>query len=134
MITLSLNFDGLINRSDRASHQKKVREIVDTHLGFPGSDKLKMGLTIKDNGSSSVTFAGPKDLVSEARRVWEENGKPAVNKVRSVAAKTAASVQQKAKSTVKKTKKAAASKVKAVKAVVKKKPASKKKAPAKKKK
>jgi hypothetical protein len=70
MITLSLNFGG--------AHAKKVRDLIDTHLGFPGSDKLKMGLTIKDSGTASVTFAGPNEVVSEAKRLWTEKGKPAV--------------------------------------------------------
>ena len=72
MITLSLNFDGNSNKTSRVAHER-VREIVDSHIGFPGSDKLKWGLTIKDNGASSVTFAGPREVVSEAKRLWKEN-------------------------------------------------------------
>ncbi len=95
MITLSLNFDGLTDKTGRSSHEKKVREIVGTHLTFPGSDKLKMGVTIKDNGFASVTFAGPRDIVSEAKRLWQENVKPATDRVRSVAARATSSIKRK---------------------------------------
>src|SRR5476651_2024513 len=98
MITLSLNFDGITGKTERASHEKKVREIVGAHFAFPGSDKLKMGVTIKDNGSSSVTFAGPKDIVTEAKRLWQENVKPTADRVQS-AAKSAAKTAAKKPST-----------------------------------
>jgi hypothetical protein len=106
MITLSLNFDGITGKSDRTSHARKVKEIVDTHLAFPGSDKLKMGVTIKDNGFSSVTFAGPRDIVSEARRLWQENVKPAAERVRSVAGKAVSTIKKKASASVNSVKKA----------------------------
>src|ERR1017187_4819179 len=94
MITLSLNFDGMTAKTERASHEKKVREIVGAHFAFPGSDKLKMGVTIKDNGSSSVTFAGPKDIVTEAKRLWQENVKPTADRAKSVAGKASTSFKK----------------------------------------
>jgi len=102
MITLSLNFNGLIGKTDRASHVKKVREIVDSHLSFPGSDKLKMGLNIKDNGATSVTFAGPQEIVSEAKRLWQEKVQPAANRLKRSVDEASASVKKKAASSVKK--------------------------------
>jgi len=95
MITLSLNLDGITGKTERSSHEKRVREIVGTHLAFPGSDKLKMGVTIKDNGSSSVTFAGPREIVSEAKRLWEENVVPATDRVKSAAQRGLASTFKK---------------------------------------
>ena len=82
-----MNFDGKTGKTERASREKKVREIVGTHFAFPGSDKLKMGVTIKDNGSSSVTFSGPKEVIAEAKRLWQENVKPAADRFKSAAAK-----------------------------------------------
>jgi hypothetical protein len=81
MITLSLNFDKLVNGTNRTTHEKQIRDVVDTHLGFPGSDKLKMGVTIKENGATSVSFTGPKDAIAEAKRLWRENVTPAAKKV-----------------------------------------------------
>jgi len=144
MITLSLNFDGILGKTERSSHEKKVREVVDTHLAFPGSDKLKVGFTIKDNGSSSVTFAGPEDIVSEAKRLWQENVKPTADRVQSAAksavrttAKKASASFKKAKTTVKKAKATVARKSKKVRVSVKtskpKKASSKKKTASKKK-
>lgn len=130
MITLSLNFDGITGRTERASREKKVKEIVDTHLTFPGSDKLKLGVTIKDNGSSSVSFAGPKDIVDEAKRLWHKNVAPAVNRVKSVAAKASKSVSKASKSVKTRVSRAKAPKVR----VTVKKAARKKAAPKKKKK
>ena len=94
MITLSLNFDGITGKTERTSHEKKIREIVGAHFAFPGSDKLKMGVTIKDNGSSSVTFAGPKDIVTEAKRLWQENVKPTADRAKSVASKASTSFKK----------------------------------------
>ena len=96
MITLSLNFDGITGGAERASHEKKVKEIVGTHFAFPGSDKLKMGVTIQDNGSSSVTFAGPKDVVTEAKRLWQENVPPAAKRVRAIARNASAALKKRA--------------------------------------
>ena len=105
MITLSLNFDGITGKTERTSHEKKIREIVGAHFAFPGSDKLKMGVTIKDNGSSSVTFAGPKDIVTEAKRLWQENVKPTADRAKSVASKASTSFKKSKTSAVPKGKK-----------------------------
>ena len=105
MITLSLNFDEITGKTERTSHEKKIREIVGAHFAFPGSDKLKMGVTIKDNGSSSVTFAGPKDIVTEAKRLWQENVKPTADQVKSVASKASTSFKKSKTSAVPKGKK-----------------------------
>ena len=105
MITLSLNFDGITGKTERASHEKKVREIVGAHFAFPGSDKLKMCVSIKDNGSSSVTFAGPKDIVTEAKRLWQENVKPTADRAKSVAGKASTSFKKSKTSAVPKGKK-----------------------------
>src|ERR1700761_1013120 len=88
MITLSLNFNGNATNATRAA-QDRVREVIDTHLAFPGSDKLKWGLTIKDNGASSVTFAGPHDIVSEAKRLWKENVGSSTEEVKKTVRKAA---------------------------------------------
>jgi len=139
MITLSLNFAGITGNA-RTTHEKKVRKLVDTHFGFPGSDKLKMDVTLEDNGSSSVSFAGPRDVIAEAKRVWQESIKPAAdklkanvvrtaNKVKAASVRTANKVKAKSVSTAKKTvqkakksvapKKKAAPKKKVVRAKVK---------------
>jgi len=110
MITLSLNFEGITGKA-KTSHEKQVRKLVDTHLGFPGSDKLKMGLTVKDNGYSAVTFAGPRDVIAEAKRLWSENVQPTANKLQSKFKAVAAKAKTKIK-------KAAAPIKKKVKAVV----------------
>ena len=139
MINLSLNFDG----AEDAAHAKKVRELIGTHFGFPGSDKLKLDVILKDNGSSSVSFAGPKDIIAEAKRLWTENVEPTANKfksqvnaaVRPVIAKAKATVKpvvkkanvKKTTVAVKKKAKAAAPKKKVVKATVKVSAAKKKK-------
>ena len=116
MITLSLNFDGITGKA-RTSHEKKVRKLVDTHLGFPGSDKLKMGLTVKDNGYSAVTFAGPRDVISEAKRLWNENVQPTANKLQTkfkAAAKKATAEVKKSVAKVRKPRKVAVAKRKTV--------------------
>lgn len=87
MITLSLNFDKATNKANRGSHEKQIRDIIDTHLTFPGSDKLKWGVTVRDNGAASVSFTGPQEAVDEAKRLWRENVKPAAEKVKRAATK-----------------------------------------------
>jgi len=129
MITLSLNFAKIFGPSERTTHEKKVRELVDTHLGFPGSDKLKLGVTIKENGASSVTFAGPSEVVSEAKRLWQENVKPVADRAKAYGVKTVASLKKKVPKVVVVVpkKKKASVKAKAKKKPVKKAPAKKKK-------
>jgi hypothetical protein len=87
MITLSLNFDKGTRNASRGAHEQQIRDIVDTHLAFPGSEKLKMGVNIKNNGAASVSFTGPKEAIAEARRLWRENVKPAAAKVKRAAMK-----------------------------------------------
>jgi hypothetical protein len=87
MITLSLNFDKGAKNANRGTQEQQIRDIVDTHLAFPGSDKLKMGVTIKNNGVASVSFTGPQEAIAEARRLWRENVKPAAAKVKRTATK-----------------------------------------------
>ncbi len=116
MITLSLNFDNLLGGTSSKSHEKKVRELVDTHLTFPGSDKLTLDFNFKDNGSSSVSFTGPKDALAEAKRLWAENVKPAADKVKQAVAQASKKAQDAAK-------KANAKAAKAVKKAAKAKPA-----------
>ncbi|HUB66838.1 MAG TPA: hypothetical protein VL981_05070 [Candidatus Methylacidiphilales bacterium] len=87
MITLSLNFDKGAKNANRGTHEQQIRDIIDTHLTFPGSEKLKMGVNIKNNGAASVSFTGPKEAIAEARRLWRENVKPAAAKVKRTAAK-----------------------------------------------
>ena len=86
MITLSLNVEGA-KKANRGAHEQQIRDIIDTHLAFPGSEKLKLGVTIKDNGAASVSFTGPKEAIAEARRLWRENVKPAAAKMKRTAAK-----------------------------------------------
>jgi hypothetical protein len=87
MITLSLNFDKGTKTANRDRHEQQIRDIVDTHLAFPGSEKLTMGVNIKNNGAASVSFTGPKEAIAEARRLWLENAKPAAAKVKRAAMK-----------------------------------------------
>ena len=87
MITLSLNFDKGAKKANRGTHEQQIRDVVDTHLTFPGSEKLKMGVNIKNNGATSVSFTGPKEAIAEAKRLWRENVKPAAAKVKRTAAK-----------------------------------------------
>jgi hypothetical protein len=117
MITLSLNFDNLLGGTARNSHEKKIRELIDTHLTFPGSDKLQFGVNIKDNGSSSVSFTGPKDAIAEAKRLWKENVQPTADKLKKAVdrankqtAKAVKSSNAKLATAVKKAKKEAAAK------------------------
>ena len=86
MITLSLNFEGAKN-ANRGTHEQQIRDIVDTHLAFPGSEKLKMGVNIKNNGTASVSFTGPREAIAEAKRLWRENVKPAAANVKRTATK-----------------------------------------------
>jgi hypothetical protein len=87
MITLSLNFDKGTKNANRGTHEQQIRDIVDTFLAFPGSEKLKMGVNIKNNGAASVSFTGPKEAIAEAKRLWRENAKPAAAKVKRAAMK-----------------------------------------------
>jgi hypothetical protein len=64
---ITLNIEGARNKN-RGAHEQQIRDIVDTHLAFPGSEKLKMGVNIKDNGAFSVSFTGPQEAIAEARR------------------------------------------------------------------
>jgi hypothetical protein len=98
MITLSLNFDKGAKNANRGAHEQLIRDIVDTHLAFPGSEKLKMGVNIKNNGDASVSFTGPKDAIAEARRLWRENAKPAAAKVKRAALKLRQSAARATKS------------------------------------
>jgi hypothetical protein len=87
MITLSLNFDKGTKNANRGTQEQQIRDIVDTRLTFPGSEKLKMGVNIKNNGAASVSFTGPKEALAEAKRLWRENVKPAAAKVKRAAMK-----------------------------------------------
>lgn len=87
MITLSFNSDKGAKNANRGTREQEIRDIVDTHLAFPGSEKLKLGVTIKSNGDASVSFTGPQEAIAEARRLWRENVKPAAEKVRRAATK-----------------------------------------------
>jgi hypothetical protein len=87
MITLSFNFDKGAKNANRGTHEQQIRDIVDTHLGFPGSEKLKMGVNIKSNGATSVSFTGPQEAIAEAKRLWREKVKPAAAKVKRAANK-----------------------------------------------
>ncbi len=100
MITLSLNFDNLLGGTSTKSHEKKVRDLVDTHLTFPGSDKLKLGFNFKENGATAVSFTGPKEALDEAKRLWAQNVKPAADKVK----KAVAEANKKAQAAAKKAK------------------------------
>src|SRR5450631_4029560 len=87
MITLSFSSDKGAKNANRGTHEQQIRDIVDTHLAFPGSEKLKMGVNIKNNGAASVSFTGPKEALAEAKRLWREHVKPAVAKVKRTTAK-----------------------------------------------
>ena len=87
MITLSFNSDKGAKNANRGTREQEIRDIVDTHLSFPGSDKLKLGVTLKNNGDASVSFTGPQEAIAEVRRLWREKVKPAAAKVKSAANK-----------------------------------------------
>ena len=87
MITLSFSSDKGAKNPRRGSHEQQIRDIVDTHLAFPGSEKLKMGVNIKSNGAASVSFTGPQEALAEAKRLWQEHVEPAVAKVKRATAK-----------------------------------------------
>jgi hypothetical protein len=87
MITLSFNSDKGAKNANRGTQEQEIRDIVDSHLTFPGSEKLKLGVTIKSNGDTSVSFTGPQEAIAEARRLWRENVKPAAAKVKRAAMK-----------------------------------------------
>jgi hypothetical protein len=104
---INLNFDG---KKANRGHEKQIRDIVDTHLVFPGSDKLKLGVNIKENGAFSLSFTGPQDAIAEAERLWKENVTPAAKKLQKAAAKIKRSTAAKT-AAVKKTNKTAVKKV-----------------------
>ena len=52
MITLSFSSDKGAKNANRGTHEQQIRDTVDTHLAFPGSEKLKMGVNIKNNGAA----------------------------------------------------------------------------------
>lgn len=87
MITLSFDFGKGAKHANRGTHEQEIRDIVDTHLAFPGSEKLRMGVNVKSNGATSVSFTGPQEAIAEARRLWRENVQPAVAKVKRAATK-----------------------------------------------
>ena len=87
MITLSFNADKGTKNANRGAREQEIRDIIDTHLAFPGSDKLKFGVTLKNNGDASISFTGPQEAISEARRLWREKVKPAAAKVKRAANK-----------------------------------------------
>jgi hypothetical protein len=87
MITLSFNADKGTKTANRGAREQEIRDIIDTHLAFPGSDKLKFGVTLKNNGDASISFTGPQEAISEARRLWREKVKPAADKVKRAANK-----------------------------------------------
>ena len=111
MITLSWNFDKGAKNANRGTHEQEIRDIVDTHLSFPGSEKLKMGVNIKNNGAASVSFTGPKEAIAEAKRLWRENVKPAAAKVKRAAAKLRRAATRATKSAKRKTAKKATKRV-----------------------
>ena len=110
MITLSLNFDKDTKHANRGTHEQQIRDIVDTHLTFPGSEKLKMGVNIKNNGAASVSFTGPKEAIAEAKRLWRENVKPAAAKVKRAAMKVRRAARRATKPVKRKSVKKAATK------------------------
>ncbi len=87
MITLSFNSDKRGKSAKHGAREQEIRDIVDTHLAFPGSDKLKLGVTLKSNGDASVSFTGPQEAIAEAKRLWRERVKPAADKVKRAATK-----------------------------------------------
>jgi hypothetical protein len=119
MITLSLNFDKGAKNANRGNQEEQIRDIVDTHLTFPGSEKLKMGVTIKNNGAASVSFTGPQEAIAEARRLWRENVKPAAAKVKRSVTKLRRRADQATKSVKRKVVKKGAPKLRTAKKVAK---------------
>jgi hypothetical protein len=87
MITLSFNSDKGAKNANRGAREQEIRDIVDTHLAFPGSEKLKLGVTIKSNGDASLSFTGPQEAIAEAKRLWRENVKPTAAKMKRAAMK-----------------------------------------------
>jgi hypothetical protein len=109
---ITLNIEGA-KRKNRGAEEQQIRDIVDTHLTFPGSDKLKMGVNIKENGAFSVSFTGPQEAIAEAKRLWQENVKPAAAKVQRAATKLKRQAKRAANATKLKPAKKAAPKRKA---------------------
>jgi hypothetical protein len=107
MITLSFSSDKGAKNANRGTREKEIRDIVDTHLAFPGSEKLKMGVNVKDNGAFSVSFTGPQEVIAEAKRLWRENVKPAAAKVKKAALKAKRAATRAAKPAKRKTTKKA---------------------------
>ncbi len=123
MITLSFSSDKGAKNANRGTREKEIRDIVDTHLAFPGSEKLKMGVNVKDNGAFSVSFTGPQEAIAEAKRLWRENVKPAAAKVKKAALKAKRAATRAAKPAKRKTTKKAGTRKTAVKPVTAKKTA-----------
>ena len=120
MITLSFNSDKGAKNANRGTREQEIRDIVDTHLSFPGSDKLKLGVTLKNNGDASVSFTGPQEAIAEVRRLWREKVQPAAAKVKRVANKLRRAATRAAKPVKRKAvKKKAAPKPKTVKKAAK---------------
>lgn len=107
MITLSFSSDKGAKKASRGTREQQIRDIVDTHLAFPGSEKLKLGVNIKDNGDASVSFTGPQEALAEAKRLWQEHVKPAVAKVKRTTAKVKRAATRAAKPLQRKVQKAA---------------------------
>jgi hypothetical protein len=97
MITLSFNADKGAKNANRGTREQEIRDIIDTHLAFPGSDKLKFGVNLKNNGDASTSFTGPQEAISEARRLWREKIKPAAAKMKRAANKLKRSATRAAK-------------------------------------
>jgi hypothetical protein len=110
MITLSFNADKGTKNANRGAREQEIRDIIDTHLAFPGSDKLKFGVTLKNNGDASISFTGPQEAISEARRLWREKVKPAAAKVKRAANKLKRAATRAAKPVKRKSAKKAAPK------------------------
>ena len=118
MITLSFNSDKGARNANRGTREQEIRDIIDTHLTFPGSDKLKFGVTLKNNGDASISFTGPQEAISEARRLWREKVQPVAAKVKRAANKLKRQATRAAKPKKTTKKKAAPKKAKSVKRVV----------------
>jgi hypothetical protein len=110
MITLSFNADKGAKNANRGAREQEIRDIIDTHLAFPGSDKLKFGVSLKSNGDASISFTGPQDAISEARRLWREKVQPAAAKVKRAANKLKRTATRAAKPVKRKSAKKAAAK------------------------
>jgi len=119
MITLSFNSDKGAKNANRGTREQEIRDIIDTHLTFPGSDKLKFGVTLKNNGDAAISFTGPQEAISEARRLWREKVQPAAAKVKRQVNKLRRSATRAVKPKKTAKKKAAPTKAKSVKKAAK---------------